>query len=60
MILVHVKTEPPTWITTALHAESSRPAPISVTISAENVENVVSPPQNPVMTSSRHSGASAP
>ena len=35
-------------------------APMSIsTTSPENVEKVVSPPKNPVMTSKRHSGASS-
>ena len=38
-------------------AHAVRPDCRSTTISAEKVENVVKPPQNPVVRNSRHSGA---
>jgi hypothetical protein len=52
-------TEPARCAPAAANAQAARPCCSSVTISAENVENVVSPPQKPVITSSRHSGARA-
>jgi hypothetical protein len=41
----------------AAMAQINRPSCSSSTTSAEKVENVVRPPQKPVMMSSRHSGA---
>src|SRR6476660_6555892 len=51
-------TDPTTWnpIVSALHSHSRRTS--SVVTSAENVENVVRPPKNPVVMSSRTSGDS--
>src|SRR5438128_2619207 len=48
--------EPRRWLAIVIvpHRYSLRMS--SVTISAENVENVVSPPRNPVVTSKRNSG----
>src|SRR5207253_2361143 len=51
--------EPMRCAPAAPRAHSARPCCMSVTTSAENVENVVSPPQKPVMTDKRHSAASA-
>lgn len=53
-----INTEPAKCSAAALHALSNCPCCINATISDENVENVVRPPQNPVMTNNRHSGAS--
>ncbi len=50
--------EPSKCAAAAPHAHNGRPCCSSMPISAENVENVVSPPQKPVMISKRHSGAS--
>ena len=54
-----IATEPNKWAAAAPQAASARPCCSNVTISAENVENVVRPPQNPVITNRRHSGAIA-
>jgi hypothetical protein len=43
----------------ATSAAPFRPDCINNTTSAENVENVVSPPQKPVVMNKRHSGAKA-
>src|SRR5690606_30743942 len=53
-----MNNEPSTWIATAPVAHINRPCCSSATTSAENAENVVNPPRNPVITKSRHSGAS--
>ena len=52
-----INKEPNKWAATAPRAQTARPDCSSSTISAEKVENVVKPPQNPVVTNSRHSGA---
>src|SRR5438552_12604850 len=50
--------EPTTWLAMPIDAHRYSRRMSSVTISPENVENVVSPPRNPVVTSSRASGES--
>src|SRR3546814_7393824 len=52
-----ISSEPPTCSTMAPAKTPNRPCWNSSAISAENDENVVKPPQKPVMISSRHSGA---
>src|SRR6516225_4807141 len=54
-----ITTEPTRCAAAAPSAHSARPCCTSVTSSAEKVEKVVSPPQKPVITNSRHSGATA-
>jgi hypothetical protein len=54
-----INTEPARCNAAAPYAPSDRPCSSNATISDEKVENVVSPPQKPVMTNNRHSGASA-
>ena len=54
-----ISTEPTTCSATAPSAQPVRPCCSKVTSSAEKVEKVVSPPQKPVIQSSRHSGAMA-
>ena len=54
-----MSSEPNRCAAAALRAHSGRPAISMPTISAEKVEKVVRPPQNPVMTNRRHSGAMA-
>ena len=54
-----IVTEPMTCNAIAPTAQLSRPCWSKVVSSAEKVENVVSPPQKPVMMKRRHSGASA-
>ena len=51
--------EPTKCVPIATNAVPFLPDCIKTTTSAENVENVVSPPQNPVVTNKRHSGAKA-
>ena len=53
-----IDTEPNKCSAAAPHALTDRPCSKSATISEEKVENVVKPPQKPVITNSRHSGAS--
>ena len=48
--------EPPRWAAMMTMLQAYCPRASSVTVSAENVENVVSPPRKPVMMSRRHSG----
>ena len=52
-----INSEPSKWAATAPKAHTVRPDCSSITTSAEKVENVVKPPQKPVVTNSRHSGA---
>jgi hypothetical protein len=54
-----ISTEPARCAAIAPHAHIPRLCCRSETSSAEKVEKVVNPPQNPVMTSNRHSGESA-
>ena len=54
-----MSSEPSMWMDTAPIAKANRLCCSNVTTSAENVENVVNPPRNPVMTISRHSVATA-
>src|SRR5271170_7898024 len=52
-----IDTEPAKCNAAAPHALSDRPCCNKSTISDEKVEKVVRPPQKPVITNSRHSGA---
>ena len=54
-----INKEPTRWTATAPSAHPVRPDCSSTTISAEKVEKVVKPPQNPVVKNKRHSGAKA-
>jgi hypothetical protein len=54
-----IATEPNTCTPTSATAQPIRPSCSKATISAENVEKVVNPAQNPVTTSKRHCGDSA-
>lgn len=51
--------DPITWTAITPPAMAARPSCNRDTTSTEKVENVVSPPQNPVLINSRHSGEMA-
>ena len=54
-----ITSEALTWVTISISAQLVRPPCRSATTSAEKVEKVVRPPQNPVMMASRYAGSSA-